>query len=613
MLNFLVVVPTKNSEQFVHETLNSVARQEFGVNRVHLHIQDSISVDATLDIVRDFASQVDCGLGNKKLSISYASAPDRGMYDAINIGMEMTGVENFSPDVFFWLNSDDILLPGAITNLAKTFSDPAIEWAIGMALDIDENGGQIYSEQHARIPISKLRSGDFNYAGSQWIRAESTAFRYTTYLQSGGFDGQFRLAGDYQVFLKLSLITEPAYVDYGVKAFRKHAGQLSRNLIAYEHERSRIKYFSAKSHDVESASEPEKALAKNLPLFFYPDYTGGNSYQNLLYDGINATGVKDLASLEVIGLKERRGILHIHWLNQIIGDSRDKALENCERFKAAISLAKKNGLKIVFTVHNISSHEGMNSDLETDILNYLFDVSAVVHVHHAIVSYQILNRYGKLPWGKLIIGEHGPYPEPAEKVTAGDLEKFDIVDSNLPYIAIPGQIRPYKNLGLLIDLIDELDKSNEMPNEMLFLFVGSFHPTTSESDRHRLLKNKRVRIAKNWLTEDEFSRILMNARFTLLSYSDVSTSGALFHSLSMGVPVIAPDLGTIPSYVFDDYNGYVYKNHSTESARKAVLTMLRKMHCDHNSFHDMRLAAKTSAQRLSWEKTLRLILSKISN
>jgi glycosyltransferase involved in cell wall biosynthesis len=613
-ISFFIVVPTKNSDRFLLEALESVAMQTFGSSKVHLHIQDSLSTDSTIDIIRDFVSRIDCGLMSQQLSISYSSEADDGMYDAIERGLANAIRISFNPTVFFWLNSDDMLLPGAINNLATTFSDPEVQWVLGEANDIDQFGKSIFHEPHATIPIKRLHQGDFNYAGAPWLRAESTAIRFSAYREVGGFDRSFKLAGDYQLFQSLSVVAEPRYVPYGIRAFRKHEGQLSSNLIAYEHERARIKYFLHSNTISTSNHECLNVInEKLLPLYFYPDYTKGNAYQRLLYADTIATGLEDLSALENVCREQRSGAIHIHWLNQIIAVSYEQAVENVRRFRRAIDSANANGLRIVFTVHNVSSHEGANKELEESVINYLFSTASVVHVHHAVVSYQLLNRYGKLPWAKMIIAEHGPYPEPDAAATLDDLRKVDIYDLARPYIAIPGQIRSYKNLALLCELIEKLDQSESLSEDMLCVFVGSFHPAIDEATRTALSRSRNVRIASSWLDDEQFSRILKNAKYILLSYSDISTSGALFHSFSMGVPVIAPDLGTIPSYLFNGYNGYLYKSNSSDSAWAAVQSGLHRLRYDNVEYAKMQAASLESAKRLSWSRTFQNIFSKLTN
>jgi hypothetical protein len=49
----------------------------------------------------------------------------------------------------------------------------------------------------------------------------------TLFTASGGFDETLKYAMDYDLWLRLSQISEPAYLGFEVAAFRRHAGSTS--------------------------------------------------------------------------------------------------------------------------------------------------------------------------------------------------------------------------------------------------------------------------------------------------------------------------------------------------------------------------------------------------
>ena len=67
--------------------------------------------------------------------------PDKGQSDALNKGFAKAKGE-----WLFWLNADDVLLPGALKRIVRLFdcSDCSIEWIAGNMVRIDE-GGRIIS------------------------------------------------------------------------------------------------------------------------------------------------------------------------------------------------------------------------------------------------------------------------------------------------------------------------------------------------------------------------------------------------------------------------------------------------------------------------------------
>ena len=78
---------------------------------------------------------------------------------------------------------------------------------------------------------------------------------------------------------------------------------------------------------------------------------------------------------------------------------------------------------------------------------------------------------------------------------------------------------------------------------------------------HRRLKGLpagQLVIEDRFIPEEELAGFIQAADYTFLCYRAILTSGSLFQAFSLGVPVTAPKLGTIPSYVVPGWNGYLY-------------------------------------------------------
>ena len=103
-----IVTPSFNQGQFIEETIRSVLDQDYP-NLEYLVI-DGGSTDQTIDIIRKYETQ-----------LSYwESEKDRGQVHAINKGLaRATG------DIFAYINSDDIYLPGTFATVAKYFDEHA--------------------------------------------------------------------------------------------------------------------------------------------------------------------------------------------------------------------------------------------------------------------------------------------------------------------------------------------------------------------------------------------------------------------------------------------------------------------------------------------------------
>ena len=109
-LTFSIIVPTFNSAAVLRECLDSIAGQTYRGYEVVL--VDGRSTDDTLDIARSFTA----GLGSR---LVIHSGPDRGVYDAMNHGVEMS-----SGTWLYFLGSDDVLFePDTLARVAAFISD----------------------------------------------------------------------------------------------------------------------------------------------------------------------------------------------------------------------------------------------------------------------------------------------------------------------------------------------------------------------------------------------------------------------------------------------------------------------------------------------------------
>lgn len=95
-----------NSAKTLEETINSVLSQDYPA--LDYVIIDGGSTDGTLDIIEKYRSQ----LGY------FHSEKDEGISDAFN-----KGIAAVKGDLIGIINSDDLLLPGALKEVAKPMTD----------------------------------------------------------------------------------------------------------------------------------------------------------------------------------------------------------------------------------------------------------------------------------------------------------------------------------------------------------------------------------------------------------------------------------------------------------------------------------------------------------
>ncbi len=201
-----VVTPSFQQGVFLDRTIYSVIAQ--GYPALEYIVQDGGSSDETVAVLRRF----------DHLLTDWRSEPDGGQADAINRGFRQT-----TGEIMAWLNSDDLLLPGALAYVARFFEQhPEVDVVYGHRVMIDENDDQI------GVWILP-RHDDVALAFADYIPQETLFWRRRIWEASGGsMDSGFAYALDWDLLLRFRevgavMVRLPRFLG----AFRVHPAQKS--------------------------------------------------------------------------------------------------------------------------------------------------------------------------------------------------------------------------------------------------------------------------------------------------------------------------------------------------------------------------------------------------
>lgn len=176
------VVPVKGKRPYLADSLSSLVSQEMG---------DQLEV-----IVQDGDIEI-----------------DGGQSDALNKGFAKAKGE-----WLFWLNADDVLLPGALKKVRELISRvDRVDWIAGDTVYIDEHGKMLEVRTDA-----KWRSW-FGKKLSVWTGGPSAFFRRELWENRGGFAADLKYAMDIDLWTRWAKAGE-RFVGLGdyVWGFRMH-------------------------------------------------------------------------------------------------------------------------------------------------------------------------------------------------------------------------------------------------------------------------------------------------------------------------------------------------------------------------------------------------------
>ena len=238
-MRFSIITPAYNIEQFIAQTIESVLSQE-GDFEIEYIVVDGNSTDKTAAIVQTYVQKVESGaypLLAKKVSMHLLVQTGKdGMYQAINQGFKAA-----TGDIYAWINGDDVYQPGAFAAIAKTFNAfPEILWLKGITDVLDAQGVATRNGQCMLYRQDWTAQGIYGQE-AYFIQQDSVFWRKSLWEKVGSIAPQYRLAGDYWLWIEFAKYAPLWSLNVRVSFFRRHEAQLSRNTMAYKGEQRTIR------------------------------------------------------------------------------------------------------------------------------------------------------------------------------------------------------------------------------------------------------------------------------------------------------------------------------------------------------------------------------------
>jgi glycosyltransferase involved in cell wall biosynthesis len=205
-----IVTPSYNQGRFLGETLQSVLAQRQEI--YEYFVLDGGSTDGSQEVIQRHEKELDF----------WTSERDGGQAAAIERGFRMA-----TGDVLYWINSDDVLMPGAIASVKRAFMDPLRpEVVTGCDLLIDADSRIVRVRRPPRQTLAWARWGAIHVS-------QPTCFmRRTVYDSVGGLNLSLGCVLDTELWYRLLAIAPRwGYVDSCLAAFRVHDAQKGRSWL----------------------------------------------------------------------------------------------------------------------------------------------------------------------------------------------------------------------------------------------------------------------------------------------------------------------------------------------------------------------------------------------
>jgi glycosyltransferase involved in cell wall biosynthesis len=179
-----IVTISFNQGEYLERAITSVLEQDY--DDIEYIVVDPGSTDGSREIINKYSSRI------SKIILS----PDDGPSDGLNKGFaDATG------EVYAFLNADDVLLPGAVSQAVECLKlNNSVDAVYGNSLITDEN------DQVLRKAYSDIFSLYMRAYGKCTIMQPSTFFMATAFKAVGGFNSENRSNWDGELFTDMALV-----------------------------------------------------------------------------------------------------------------------------------------------------------------------------------------------------------------------------------------------------------------------------------------------------------------------------------------------------------------------------------------------------------------------
>ncbi|MDG4774533.1 glycosyltransferase [Solwaraspora sp. WMMD792] len=269
-----------------------------------------------------------------------------------------------------------------------------------------------------------------------------------------------------------------------------------------------------------------------------------NPYQSLLYSrfsqhNLTPIRVRRLDQLDKLlpALPDGIGrVLHVHWLYDVTSGctTTSQAEAAVDAFAKQLDTLRDQGVRLVWTVHNLLPHETVHRATETRLRQVMLAAADVVHLMHDSHLDILRDTFGAEP-RRVVIAPHptfaGAYPDWVDRPAARSHLGIPL---GARVLVTFGQVRPYKGHG---DFLDALDVAVRHDPRLRWLVAGKVREEAGGPEfMRRAAEHPAVIFHPGFASDTDVQYFLRAADAAVYPYRSSLNSGALALTAGFGLP-----------------------------------------------------------------------------
>lgn len=338
-------------------------------------------------------------------------------------------------------------------------------------------------------------------------------------------------------------------------------------------------------------------------VIFLPNWSASNPYLNRLAEGLTRCGYSiRMADYpegffplnKVVSRHPSSRIIHLHWVYSLVdpvvwsGNSMKRNMK-LTLLMLDLFLARARGVRIVWTIHNLTSHESANVGIEVRVRRRLARLCSHVLVHSFGALKLVERTYGLSLTRNATVVPHGNYdgcyvgmPGGVDRLRA----RFGLRPENIVVLFF-GLVRQYKGVERLIEAFRLVDD----PNLRMVIAGKPQDQEFGDSILASAASDPRISCALGFVPDEDVSDFFALADLVALPFERTLTSGSATLAFTMGKALLVPDNARIFDFV-SDQNAFFFET------REELIAALSGL--DKERLGTMGKSARHAVEKMDW-------------
>lgn len=296
-----------------------------------------------------------------------------------------------------------------------------------------------------------------------------------------------------------------------------------------------------------------KNQSRKMRALYLPDWRKENPYLSLLARAVSKCGVevefqefqKAHFALRA-SVRENRPVevVHIHWIDDLISPlfwskhPLKRAIRVCLLCADILSL-RFNGIRVVWTIHNIVSHESPDPEFEVRVRRMIARTVDRVIVHSKSALQIVEQTYRCRIEQKAAVIPHGNYLDAYELMPG----KHALIEHELGFacdelvLLFFGTVRRYKGVSTLLRSFGKTKRG-----DLRLVIAGRCDEAELETEIMSAAENdQRIVPLLRFISTEELPHLFKYCDVAVLPFVSVLTSGSAILAMSFGKTLILPE------------------------------------------------------------------------